>query len=88
MCFHGKNSSGQAYLCKTLSDCYPLRDWGEYLEHTMVFLLDEDLKLELLSDPGKYIKAFEGLNYDVTRLYNPDAPLPSRAVSMLGISTQ
>ncbi len=54
----------------------------------MVFLLDEDLKLELLSDPGKYIKAFEGLNYDVTKLYNPDAPLPSRAVSMLGISTQ
>ena len=29
------------------------------------------------SDPGKYINenmAFEGLNYDVTRLYNPDAP--------------
>ena len=85
---HGKNSSGQSYLCKTLLDCYPLRDWGEYLEDTMVFLLDEDLKLELLSDPGRYLKAFEGLNYDVTRLYNPDAPLPSRAVSMLGISTQ
>ena len=85
---YGKNSSGRGSLCSSVPDCYPLRDWDGYLEDTMVFLLDEDLKLELLSDPGKYIKAFEGLNYDVTKLYNPDAPLPSRAVSMLGISTQ
>ena len=85
---YGKNSSGRGSLCTSVSACYPLRDWDGYLEHTMVFLLDEDLKLELLSDPGKYIKAFEDLNYDVTKLYNPDAPLPSRAVSMLGISSQ
>ena len=85
---YGKNNSGRGSLCTSVSACQTLQVWDGYLEHTMVFLLDEELKLELMSDPGRYIKVFEGLNYDVTKLYNPDAPLPSRAVSMLGISTQ
>ena len=81
-------SSGYGSLCSEIDNCRPFQDWKGHLVDTMVFLLDEHLNLELIEYPGRLIDAFDELDYDVSELYDPDAPLPSRAYTMLGLSPE
>ena len=54
------------------------------LQRTLVFKLKEDLSVELIQDPASYLGLDFDAPYDASLLYNADAPLPSRASSMLG----
>ena len=83
---HETETSGLGSLCLAASHCYLVSDWADHLSDTLVFLLHEDLSLELVREPETIFSEFNGLNYDVTRLYNPDAPLPQRAYTMLGLT--
>ena len=42
--------------------------------------------LALIKEPGTMLEAFASIEYDVSRLYDDDAPVPSRAYTMLGLS--
>ncbi|MDE2857806.1 MAG: hypothetical protein OXN94_08145 [Chloroflexota bacterium] len=78
--------SGLGFMCLSAEDCSPIKDWSDHLSNTLVFLLNDDLSLSLAEDPQTIFSEFRGLNYDATRLYNPDAPLPRRAYTMLGLT--
>jgi len=83
---HGGGVSGLGSMCLSAENCYPISNWADHLSDTLVFLLHDDLSLELVSEPKTIFSEFRGLTYDVTRLYNPDAPLPRRAYTMLGLT--
>lgn len=83
---YGGGVSGLGYMCLSAEDCSTISDWADHLSDTLVFLLNEDLSLELVRDPKTIFSEFRDLDYDVTRLYNPDAPLPQRAYTMLGLT--
>ena len=83
---YGGGVSGLGSMCLSAEDCYPISNWAEHLSDTLVFLLHDDLSLELVSEPKTIFSEFRSLTYDVTRLYNPDAPLPQRAYTMLGLT--
>ena len=83
---YGGEVSGLGSMCLSAEDCYPISAWADHLPDTLVFLLHDDLSLELVREPKTIFSEFRGLTYDVTRLYNPDAPLPQRAYTMLGIT--
>ncbi len=74
------------YMCPSVENCSPIKDWADHLSNTLVFLLHSDLSLSLAEDPQTIFSEFRGLNYDATSLYNPDAPLPGRAYTMLGLT--
>ncbi len=74
------------FMCPSVDSCSPITDWADHLSDTLVFLLNEDLSLELVREPATIFSEFRDLDYDVTRLYNPDAPLPQRAYTMLGLT--
>lgn len=74
------------FMCPSVDRCSPIVNWSDHLSDTLVFLLSKDLSLSLVEDPQTVFSEFNGLNYDVTRLYNPDAPLPQRAYTMLGLT--
>ncbi|MDE2857807.1 MAG: hypothetical protein OXN94_08150 [Chloroflexota bacterium] len=80
--------SGRGSICPTIENCFPLLHRQEYLKDTIVFLLDRDLNLELVKEPSTMLEAFVGIDYDLSRLYDADAPVPSRAYSMLGLSEE
>lgn len=80
--------SGRGSICPSVENCFPLLHRQEHLEDTIVFTLDRDLNLQLVKEPSKMLEAFVGIAYDVSRLYNVDAPAPSRAYSMLGLSRE
>ena len=84
---YGTETSGLGYMCLSVESCSPITDWADHLSDTLVFLLHEDLSLELVTEPETIFSAFDDLNYDANRLYNPDAPLPSRAYTMLGLTS-
>ena len=84
---YGTETSGLGYMCLSVESCSPITDWADHLSDTLVFLLREDLSLELVTEPETIFSAFNDLNYDANRLYNPDAPLPSRAYTMLGLTS-
>ena len=81
-------ASGRGSICPSIENCFPLLHRLEYLKDTIVFLLDSDLNLELLKEPSTMLAAFVGIEYDVSRLYDAGAPVPSRAYSMLGLSNE
>ena len=83
---HGGGVSDLGSMCLSAEDCYPISNWADHLSDTLVFLLHDDLSLELVREPKTIFSEFRGLTYDVTRLYNPDAPLPQRAYTMLGLT--
>ncbi len=56
----------------------------DLLKRTLVIKLNEDLSVELLDDPAGYFGLDTDIAYDATSLYDPDAPLPPRASTMLG----
>ena len=80
--------SGRGSICPSVENCFPLLHRKEYLEDTIVFVLDRDLNLQLVEEPNTMLNEFVDLDYDVSRLYNPDAPVPSRAYTMLGLSKE
>jgi len=80
--------SGRGSICPTIENCFPLLHRQEYLKDTIVFLLDRDLNLKLVKEPSTMLEAFAGIDYDLSRLYDADAPVPSRAYSMLGLSEE
>ena len=84
---YGAETSGLGSMCLSAENCSPIMTWADHLSDTLVFLLDEDLSLELVTEPETIFSAFDDLNYDANRLYNPDAPLPSRAYTMLGLTS-
>ena len=83
----------QAIFCIFGDDCYP-KD-GELLDfefqfdtdysNTVIFHLKEDLSVELLYRLPTEIGAENNTTYNVERLVDFAAPLPSRAVTMLGL---
>ncbi len=83
---YGGGGSGLGSMCRSAEDCYPISNWADHLSDTLVFLLHDDLSLEMVTEPKRIFSEFRGLTYDVTRLYNPDAPLPQRAYTMLGLT--
>lgn len=54
------------------------------LTRTLVFRLNDDLSVDLIEDPIAYLGLDIDMDYDASTLYNPDAPLPPRAATMLG----
>lgn len=54
------------------------------LQHTLVFKVNADLSVELIEQPAAYLGLDSDLPYDPTLLYDQNAPLPPRAVTMLG----
>ncbi|MCY4540261.1 MAG: hypothetical protein OXE52_18750 [Chloroflexi bacterium] len=79
---------GRGSICPSIENCFPLLHRQEYLKDTIVFALDRDLNLELVKEPSTMLEAFVGIEYDLNRLYNADAPVPSRAYTMLGLSNE
>lgn len=80
--------SGRGSICPSMENCFPLLHRQEHLKNTIVFLLDRDLNLELVKEPSAMLEAFAGIEYDLSRLYDADAPAPPRAYSMLGLSNE
>ncbi len=80
--------SGRGSICPSIENCFPLLHRQEHLKDTIVFALDRDLNLELVKEPITMLEAFVGIAYDVSRLYDADASVPSRAYSMLGLSNE
>ncbi len=79
-----------AYFCAAIDRC------GEFsgddtifsapadlLGRTLVFLLHEDLRVELIEDPAAFLGLDLVAEYDASALYVADAPLPPRARTML-----
>ncbi|MCY4018700.1 MAG: hypothetical protein OXG39_04775 [Chloroflexi bacterium] len=81
-------ASGRGSICPSIENCFPLLHRQEHLKDTIVFVLDRDLNLELVKEPSTMLEAFVGIEYDVGRLYDADAPVPPRAYSMLGLSKE
>lgn len=80
--------AGRGSICPSIENCVPLLHRQEYLKDTIVFALDRDLNLELVKEPSTMLEAFVGIKYDLNRLYDADAPVPSRAYTMLGLSNE
>ncbi len=82
-----------AYFCRSDGVCQAMPDEetlfnsddpAELLQRTLVFQLYADLSVELLEDPAAYLGWDIDIDYDASRLYDADAPLPPRAQTMLG----
>ena len=54
------------------------------LSNILLLKIHEDLSVELIEQPSVYFGFGSDSAYDARRLYNPDAPLPPRAATMLG----
>lgn len=85
---YDQQGSGRGSICPSVENCFPLLHRQEHLDDTIVFALDRDLNLALVNEPSSMLEAFVGIAYDVGRLYDADAPVPSRAFSMLGLSRE
>ena len=59
----------------------------KYLENILLFKIHEDLSVELVEQPAAYFGFDSDSPYDASRLYNPDAPLPPRAATMLSAAS-
>ena len=77
----------RGWFCHSIPECRALRHWLDELPHTLVFMLDAELNVTLLHEPGDRLEAFAGVEYDAARLYDADAPLPKRAFTMLGATS-
>ena len=85
--YEGKGAA-RGSICTSVPDCYPLHYRSEFLKDTIVFTLDGDLDLTLITEPSTFIDAYDKVEYDVAGLYSSDVPIPSRAFTMLGLSTR
>ena len=85
---YGGQGSGRGSICLSVESCFPLQNRTEFLEETIVFQMDRDLNLELISEPQIIYEEFIELDYDVSRLFDAEAPIPTRVYSMLGLSRE
>ncbi len=92
---HQSHPPAHAALCLPGPWCSPPRDRlnlysdsddfiKKYLKNILLLKIHEDLSVELIEQPAAYFGFDSGSMYDARRLYNPDAPLPPRAATMLG----
>lgn len=81
-----------AYFCHTVIYCgefsgdetiFSSAAPGDLLGTTVVMELNEDLSVELVEDPADFLRMDLTATYDASKLYHADAPLPSRAATML-----
>ena len=89
---YGEDAPRGAYFC--LGPNYCTRDnagdtvfaeaaaW-DALHNTLLLELDAEHKVRLVADPLAYFELDLDINYDISRLYDKDAPLPARARTML-----
>ena len=86
-------ASAQVALCLTETRCSHPRDFLQQssddfvksnLSNMLLLKIHEDLSVELIEQPSVYFGFGSDSAYDARRLYNPDAPLPPRAATMLG----
>ncbi len=90
---YGDTAPERAYFCLSWRICstregeetiFNSETPGELLQRTLVFKLTEDLAIELVNDPVEQFALNIEVNYDPGLLFDPDAPLPLRAETMLG----
>ncbi len=90
---YGDGAPERAYFCLSWRICstreseetiFNSETAGELLQRTLVFKFAEDLALELVEDPVAELALDIDVAYDPSLLYDPDAPLPPRAATMLG----
>jgi len=86
------NAPEYAYFCHTMKYCgdfsgnetiFSSAAPGDLLGRTLVFVLHDDLTVELIEDPAATLGLAPEATYDASALYNVDAPLPPRASTML-----
>ncbi len=85
---YGGQGSGRGSICPSIESCFPLKNRTEFLVDTIVFRMDRELNLELISEPQIIYEEFIELDYHVSRLFDDEAPIPTRAYSMLGLSKE
>ena len=90
---YGNGAPERAYFCLSWRICstregeetlFSSAAPGELLQRTLVFKLTEELALERVKDPVEFLALDIDVSYDPGLLYDPDAPLPPRAATMLG----
>ena len=90
---YGNEAPERTYFCLLWRICgdqvggetiFDANDPGKLLQRTLVFNLNEDLSVELVKDPAALLDLDIDVPYDASLLYDADAPLPPRAVTMLG----
>ena len=90
---YGDGAPERAYFCLSWRICstrygeetiFNSDTAGELLQRTLVFKFAEDLALELVEDPVAELALDIDVAYDPSLLFDPDAPLPPRAGTMLG----
>ena len=89
---YGEHAPGAATFCLSPSHCSRIDsldmlliadDREAALQETLLLHLDADLTVSLVEDPVAYLGWDIESDYDASRLYDADAPLPPRAESML-----
>ena len=58
----------------------------EMLHRTLVVLINEDLSLQLIDQPANFFGLDYDAPYDANELFDPDAELPPRVYTMLGLA--
>ena len=59
----------------------------EFLHRTLVIQINEDLSVQLVDQPANFFGLDSNAPYDANALYDLTAPLPPRAITMLGAAT-
>lgn len=86
-----------AYVCHTLKYCgefsgdetiFSSTAPADLLGRTLVFALNDDYTVELVEDPAAFLGLDWDAPYEASALYDADAPLPSRATTMLAAALQ
>lgn len=81
-----------AYFCHTMKHCgdfsgdetvFSSADPADLLGTTLVMVLNEDLSVDLVDDPAVFLGLELTATYVASELYHADAPLPTRAATML-----
>ncbi len=64
-------------------------DWNDEIFRRTLFLkIHRGLAVEVIQDPESYFDFATDIAYDASQLYDPDAPLPPRAQTMLGAASR
>lgn len=89
---HGDRIPRTGQFCSEAASCSHLDNitdptspnWrDEIFQRTLVLKINPDLSIELIEDPANYFDLDIDIPYDASQLYDPDAPLPPRAGTML-----
>ena len=90
---YGDGLPVESTFCFTADDCstfggedtiFTVASPGDLLQKTLVINIGADLSVDLVSQPAVRFGLALDESYDASNLYDADAPLPPRAVTMLG----